>query len=123
MEDLAVDATPGALLTKRLASGRPVALLCHAPAAALAAKNPDGSWPFTGYTMTGLSNAEERLNPFAWKAKWLLQDRLKEAGADYTAGLPLKSKVVVDPNLYTGQNPGSSEALARRIITDVTGKK
>src|SRR5581483_2172933 len=111
MEDLAVDETSGALLTKRLASGRPVALLCHAPAASLAAKNPDGSWPFAGYKMTGLSNAEERLNPFAWKAKWLLENRLKQAGADYTAGLPLKSKVVVDRNLYTGQNPHSSAAL------------
>jgi putative intracellular protease/amidase len=120
MEDLAVDETSGALLTRRLASARPLALLCHAPAALLAAKNADGSWPFAGYTMSGLSNAEERLNPFAWKAKWLLEDRLKQAGAHYTAGLPLKSKVVVDRNLYTGQNPGSSAALARRIITDVT---
>lgn len=120
MEDLAVDEVSGALLTKRLASGRPLALLCHAPAAALAAKNPDGSWPFAGYRMTALSNAEERLNPFAWKASWLLEDRLKQAGADYTAGLPLKSHVVVDRNLYTGQNPGSSAALARRLITDVS---
>ncbi|WP_370334047.1 hypothetical protein [Amycolatopsis sp. CFH S0078] len=70
--------------------------------------------------MTGLSNVEERFNPFAWKAKWLLEDRLKEAGADYTSGLPLKSHVVVDRNLYTGQNPGSSAALARRIIKDVS---
>ncbi|MCR3721157.1 MULTISPECIES: type 1 glutamine amidotransferase domain-containing protein [Prauserella salsuginis group] len=123
MEDLAVDGDSGALLTKRLASGRPLALLCHAPAAALAARNADGSWPFAGYAMTGLSNAEERLNPFAWKAKWLLEDRLKAAGAHYTSGLPLKSKVVVDRNLYTGQNPGSSAALARRIITDVSGKE
>ncbi|MCO5222917.1 MAG: type 1 glutamine amidotransferase domain-containing protein [Thermomicrobiales bacterium] len=99
MEDLAVDEIAGALLTKRLASGRLLALLCHAPAASLAARNPDGSWPFAGYTMTGLSNAEERLNPFAWKAKWLLEDRLKEAGADYTSGLPLKSNVIVDRNL------------------------
>lgn len=120
MEDLAVDPVSGALLTKRLASNRPLALLCHAPAAALAAHNPDGSWPFAGYRMTGLSNIEERLNPFAWKAKWLLEDRLKEAGADYTAGLPLKSHVIVDRNLYTGQNPGSSAALARRIIADVS---
>lgn len=119
MEDLAVDAVSGALLTARLASRRPLALLCHAPAAALAAENPDGSWPFAGYTMTGLSNAEERLNPFAWKAKWLLEDRLKEAGADYVAGLPLRSKVVVDRNLYTGQNPGSSAELARRLIADI----
>ncbi len=120
MEDLAVDPVSGALLTKRLASGRPLALLCHAPAASLAAKNLDGSWPFAGWKMTGLSNAEERLNPFAWKAKWLLEDRLKEAGADYSAGLPLKSHVIVDRNLYTGQNPGSSTALAERIIADVT---
>lgn len=122
MEDLAVDPISGALLTKRLASGRPLALLCHAPAAALAAENPDGSWPFTGYRMTGLSNAEERLNPFAWKAKWLLEDRLKAAGADYTAGVLLRSKVVVDRNLYTGQNPMSSAALTRRIIADVSGE-
>ncbi|MEV4643468.1 type 1 glutamine amidotransferase domain-containing protein [Saccharopolyspora sp. NPDC049357] len=123
MEDLAVDEASGALLTRRLQSGRPLALLCHAPAASLAAKNPDGSWPFAGYTMTGLSNAEERVNPFAWKAKWLLEDRLKQAGAHYTAGLPLKSKAVVDRNVYTGQNPGSSAALARRIIADVSGKE
>lgn len=123
MEDLAVDPVSGALLTKRLHSGRPLALVCHAPAASLAAENPDGSWPFAGYTMTGLSNAEERINPFAWKAKWLLEDRLKQAGADYTAGLPLKSKVVVDRNVYTGQNPGSSAALARHLIADVSGKE
>ncbi|MEW2545924.1 type 1 glutamine amidotransferase domain-containing protein [Streptomyces sp. NPDC047002] len=121
MEDLAVDEVSGALLTARLASGRPLALLCHAPAAALAARNPDGGWPFAGYAMTGLSNAEERVNPFSWKAAWLLEDRLREGGADYTAGLPLRSKVVVDRNLYTGQNPASSTALARRIIADVTG--
>lgn len=121
MEDLAVDETSGALLTKRLASGRPLALLCHAPAAALAARNPDGSWPFAGYKMTGLSNVEERLNTFAWKASWLLEDRLKEAGAVYSAGLPLRSKVVVDRNLYTGQNPRSSAALANRIIAVVSG--
>ena len=119
MEDLAVDEVSGALLTKRLASGRPLALLCHAPAASLAAKNPDGSWPFKGYRMTGLSNREERLNRFAWKARWLLEDRLKEAGADYSKGLPLRPHVVHDRNLYTGQNPQSSEQLARQVIAEL----
>ncbi|GHE83718.1 hypothetical protein GCM10017786_13660 [Amycolatopsis deserti] len=73
--------------------------------------------------MIGVREPARRLNPFAWKAKWLLEDRLKQAGADYTAGLPLKSKVVVDRNVYTGQNPGSSAALARRIIDDLSGKE
>lgn len=119
MEDLAVDPVSGALLTKRLSSGRPLALLCHAPAAALAAKNPDGSWPFEGYRMTGLSNREERLNKFAWKATWLLEDRLKEAGADYSKGIPLRPHIVHDRNLYTGENPQSSEKLARQVIADL----
>ncbi|MBB5076319.1 hypothetical protein [Nonomuraea endophytica] len=69
MEDLAHDETSGALLTRRLNSGKPLALLCHAPAATLAAKSPDGSWPFAGYHMTGLSNTEERLNRFARDAR------------------------------------------------------
>ena len=120
MEDLAVDPVSGALLTERLASGRPLALLCHAPAALLAAQNPDGSWPIAGYRMTGLSNVEERLNPFAWKAKWFLEDALKEKGADYAKGLiPLRPFVVVDRNLFTGHNPQSADELARRIIKDM----
>lgn len=121
MEDLAFDETSGALLTRRLHSGKPLALLCHAPAAVLAARNPDGSSPLAGYRMTGLSNVEERLNAFAWKAKWLLEDKLVEAGVDYQKGLvPLRPYVVVDRNLYTGQNPASADALAERLVADLT---
>lgn len=117
MEDLTVDPVSGAMLTARLASGKPLALLCHAPAALLAAEAPDGSWPFAGYRMTGLSNVEERLNPFAWKAKWFLEDALKERGADYEkALLPLRPFAVVDRTLFTGQNPQSADLLANRII-------
>lgn len=117
MEDLAVDAVSGALLTRRLASGKPLALLCHAPAAILAATSPDGTNPFAGRRMTGLSNTEERLNSFARKAKWLLEDRLVEVGVRYDkARLPLRPHVVVDGNLYTGQNPQSATALATRLV-------
>jgi Histidine kinase-, DNA gyrase B-, and HSP90-like ATPase/DJ-1/PfpI family len=119
MEDVAYDRTSGALLTHRLASGRPLALLCHAPAAILAATGPDGKSPFAGRRMTGLSNREELLNRFAKKAPWLLQDKLKEAGVVYSKGFPLRPHTVVDGNLYTGQNPQSSEKLAERLVADV----
>ncbi|MGW1202595.1 type 1 glutamine amidotransferase domain-containing protein [Streptomyces cyaneofuscatus] len=120
MEDLAVDPVSGALITQVLRSGKPLALLCHAPAAAFAAQNEDGSWPFTGYRMTGLSNLEEKFNSFGRKAVWLLEDRLRESGAEYSkARLPLRPYVVVDRNLYTGQNPPSSERLAERLVADV----
>ncbi|MGW4338067.1 type 1 glutamine amidotransferase domain-containing protein [Rhodococcus koreensis] len=120
MEDLAYDKTSGALLAHRLASGRPLALLCHAPAAILAATDADSTSPFAGYRMTGLSNREELLNRFAKKAPWLLEDKLKEAGVDYSKGLlPLRPHIVVDRNLYTGQNPQSSDELANRLVADV----
>ena len=122
MEDLAYDETSGRLLAARLHSGRPLALLCHAPAATAAARNDDGSYAFSGWRMTGLSNAEERLNPFPWwKAKWLLEDKMKEEGILYEKGLlPLRPYVVVDRNLYTGQNPQSSDALANRLVAEIS---
>ena len=120
MEDLAYDKTSGALLANRLASGKPLALLCHAPAAILAATAPDGTSPFAGDKMTGLSNREELLNRFAQKAPWLLEDKLKETGAEYSKGrLPLRPYTVIDRNLCTGQNQQSSEKLASRLVEDL----
>ena len=116
MEDLAVDADSGELLTAALNSGKPLGVVCHAPAALLAT-GPDS--PFRGYRLTGFTNTEERQAGLADNAKWLLQDRLVEFGVDFAEGEPWAANVVVDRNLYTGQNPFSSEKLAARIVADV----
>ncbi|MFE7749031.1 type 1 glutamine amidotransferase domain-containing protein [Streptomyces sp. NPDC057428] len=116
MEDLAVDEASGRLLTAALDSGTQVAVLCHAPAALLPARREDGSWPFAGYRMTGFSNAEETLAGFAEKAPWLVETRLVELGAEYSAAEPWAVHTVHDRNLHTGQNPASSEQLAREIV-------
>ncbi len=116
MEDLAVNADSGRLLTLALESGKPLGVVCHAPAALLAAKNADGSSPFAGYRLTGFSNVEETQAGFADKAKWLLQDRLVALGADYQEGEPWAPKVVVDRNLITGQNPASAAPLAAELL-------
>lgn len=116
MEDLAVDEVSGRLLTAAIDSGKPLGVVCHAPAALLAAKRSDGSFTFAGYRATGFSNAEETQAGLAEKAKWLLQDRLIELGIDYQEGEPWAPKVVSDRNLHTGQNPSSSGPLARDIL-------
>ena len=121
MQDLAVDADSGRILSEALASGNPLAVLCHAPAAMLAAANADGGWPFSGYRMTGFSNAEERLGGLAEKAPWLVEDRLVELGADYSSGAAFEPHTVVDRNLFTGQNPASSAELATAVIAAVSG--
>ncbi|MDI2125590.1 type 1 glutamine amidotransferase domain-containing protein [Yinghuangia seranimata] len=117
MEDLAVDADSGRVLTEALASGRPLAVVCHGPAALLAARNADGTSPFAGYRLTGFTNAEETQAGFADKAKWLLQDRLVGLGADFREGEPWAPHVEVDRNLVTGQNPASSGPLAAEVLT------
>lgn len=115
MEDLAVDATSGELLTRTLASGKPLGVVCHAPAALLATET-DGGSPFTGYRLTGFTNAEETQAGLADKAPWLLQDRLVALGADFQEADPWTPNVVVDRNLFTGQNPASSGPLAEEIL-------
>ncbi|MBO8199559.1 type 1 glutamine amidotransferase domain-containing protein [Streptomyces smyrnaeus] len=116
MEDLATDSDSGTLLVRTLASGRPLGVVCHGPAALLAAHTQEGASAVYGYRMTGFTNAEEQQTGLANKAKWLLQDRLVEAGAHFDAGEPWAPHVVVDRNLVTGQNPASAGPVAAEII-------
>lgn len=112
MEDLAVNADSGRLIADTLASGKPLGVVCHGPAALLA--TPRGT--LAGYELTGFTNAEERIGGLAGRAKWLLQDRLEELGADFQEGEPWAPHVVVDRNLVTGQNPASSGPLAAELL-------
>ena len=123
MEDLAVDATSGRIMTDTIASGRILGVLCHAPAALLAATAADGTWPFLAYRMTGFTDAEEALGGLAPKAKWLVQARLVELGADFVEGASFAEHIEIDRNLYTGQNPASSVKLATAIIDAVALQK
>ncbi|GAA2992837.1 type 1 glutamine amidotransferase domain-containing protein [Streptomyces fulvorobeus] len=116
MEDLAVDPVSGRLLARALESGKPLGIVCHGPAALLAARDDDGTNPFAGYRLTGFTNAEETQAGLADQAKWLLQDRLVELGADFQEGEPWAPYIIVDRNLVTGQNPASSAPLAAELL-------
>ncbi|QIJ65573.1 type 1 glutamine amidotransferase domain-containing protein [Streptomyces sp. JB150] len=116
MEDLAVDETSGRLLVEALDSGKPLGVVCHGPAALLAATREDGSNAFAGYRVAAFTDAEEVQGGLAGKAKWLLQTRLTEAGLDVRAGEPWAPNVIVDRNLVTGQNPASSAPLAAELL-------
>jgi putative intracellular protease/amidase len=116
MEDLAVDAASGRLLATALESGTPLGVVCHGPAALLAAVKEDGSNAFAGRGIAAFTNAEEMQAGLGDKAKWLLQDRLTEAGVEVRVGEPWAPHVIVDGNLVTGQNPASSGPLAAELL-------
>ncbi|MFB7333183.1 type 1 glutamine amidotransferase domain-containing protein [Streptomyces adustus] len=116
MSDLAYDADAGRLLTAQLASGRPLAIVCHAPAALLATRI-HGKSPFKGYRVTGFTNDEEEAVGLAPKAPWLLEDELKDGiGVEYSRGPMWEPYMVEDRNLITGQNPHSAAILADRLL-------
>ncbi|AIJ26206.1 MULTISPECIES: type 1 glutamine amidotransferase domain-containing protein [Pseudonocardiaceae] len=117
MEDLAVSEKFGALVRNFTDSGKAVAAVCHGPAALLPAKDDNGNWLFAGRRVTGFSNVEEGQVGFADKAPWLLEDRLIASGGKFEkSGGPWEPHVVVDGNLYTGQNPAASEPLAEQLV-------
>ncbi|MFI2436005.1 type 1 glutamine amidotransferase domain-containing protein [Streptomyces sp. NPDC018693] len=116
MEDLATDAVSGRLLVDALASGMPLGVVCHGPAALLAAVREDGSHAFAGYRVAAFTNAEEIQGGLAAKAKWLLEDRLTEAGVEVRPAEAWAPHVVVDRTLVTGQNPASSAPLAAELL-------
>ncbi|MFD4779226.1 type 1 glutamine amidotransferase domain-containing protein, partial [Streptomyces sp. NPDC058427] len=112
MEDLSADADSGRVLTRALESGLPVGVICHGPAALLAALKEDGTNAYAGYRITAFSNTEEQLAGNVETARWLLQDRLTEAGLEVEVGEPWAPHVEVDRNVVTGRNPASSGLLA-----------
>ncbi|MEV0945757.1 type 1 glutamine amidotransferase domain-containing protein [Rhodococcus sp. NPDC049939] len=119
MEDLAVSEPFGNLLVDFQNAGKTISAVCHAPAALLPAKKADGSWLFDGYELTAFTNEEETQAGLADKAIWLLENRLREQGASFDAVGAWAPHVVVDRNLYTGQNPASSRPLAERIVAEL----
>ncbi|MEU6444053.1 type 1 glutamine amidotransferase domain-containing protein [Streptomyces sp. NPDC047046] len=119
MEDLSHDPDSAALLTRSLASGQPLALVCHGPAALLATADAEGNSPFAGYRLTAFTNAEETQSGFASRAPWLLQDRLTALGTDVQEGEPWAPKTVSDRTLHTGQNPASAGPLAEVVLGEL----
>ena len=99
-----------------LDAGKVVSSVCHGPAGLLPAKRADGSWLFAGRRLTAFTDAEEQQAGLADQAPWLLESRLREAGAAFSSGEAWAPFVVVDDNLVTGQNPASSAEAAQKVV-------
>jgi putative intracellular protease/amidase len=123
MQDLAVDPDIGGILGSFLSSpAKVVAAVCHGPASFLSAHDKDGNWLFKGRKLTGFSNLEESMATFSGNAPWLLQDRLRLAGALYDEGTAYEPHVVTDGNLVTGQQNYSSQSTADAVMAALGAK-
>ena len=121
--DLATDVISINLIENFYKNNKPVAFVCHAPAALLKVKAPDGEPLVKGKEVTGFSDTEEEAVKLTKVVPFLLEDELKKLGAHYSKGDNWSSYVKEDGLLITGQNPASSEAVAKLLLTAINDKK
>ena len=121
--DLAVDEHSIALIQEFYNEQKPIAFVCHAPAALVNVKAANGEPLVKGKEVTGFSNTEEDAVQLSDVVPFLLEDELKNLGALYSKGADWGSYVKRDGRLITGQNPGSSEEAAKVLLTALEEKK
>lgn len=122
MFDLAADPTVADLIQQFAMEGKPIASVCHGPAALVNVVQEDGTPLVEQKKMTAFSDAEERAVGLVEAMPFLLETKLSELGAKVKTKKKFKSYTVRDGNLITGQNPASSKATAKLLIKALAKK-
>lgn len=118
--DLAKDNNSGLLILEFLDSAKPVALVCHGPAALISVEGQRPGF-LRGKRISAFSNLEEKLVGRSGNVPYLLEETLGQLEAEVnTALVPFLSHVVVDGLLVTGQNPLSAGPAAKALIELLT---
>ena len=121
--DLATDRNSIELIEAFYNHQKPIAFVCHSPAALVNVKAINGEPLIKGKELTGFSNTEEEAVQLTKVVPFLLEDELKKQGAHYSKGDDWAPYVKQDGLLITGQNPSSSEATAKLLLTTLKGVK
>ena len=117
--DLATDVNSIALIENFYNHNKPVALVCHAPAALVNVKAQNGEPLVKGKEVTGFSNLEEDAVKLTAVVPFLIEDELKKLGGHYSSGPAWGVYVKKDGLLITGQNPASSAAAANTLLDEL----
>ncbi|KAB8308286.1 type 1 glutamine amidotransferase domain-containing protein [Erwinia endophytica] len=119
--DLAESAHSIRLIESVDQAGKPMGFVCHAPGVLRHVKAVNGEPLIKGKRVTGFTNSEEAAVALTDVVPFLIEDEFLASGAHYQKGPDWIPFVVEDGNLITGQNPASSEAVAKRLISKLTG--
>ncbi len=117
--DLARDADSIALIETFDRANKPLGLVCHAPGALIAARTADGKPLVAGRKVTGFSNSEEEAVGLTAVVPFLIEDEFARLGGNYSKGPDWQPYALSDGHLVTGQNPASSEAVAKALLAQL----
>ncbi|MBB6611885.1 type 1 glutamine amidotransferase domain-containing protein [Pontibacter sp. Tf4] len=114
--DLATDKDSIRLIEAFYSAKKPVAAVCHGPAVLTQAKTENGEPLVKGKKVAGFTNSEEEAVQLTNIVPFLVEDKLKELGGNYSKAADWQPYVVTDGLLITGQNPASSEPAAEALL-------
>jgi putative intracellular protease/amidase len=121
--DLANDKDSIALIEGFYYTQKPISFVCHAPAALINAKAENGEPLVKGKMLTAFSNTEEDAVGLTAVVPFSLESELVKNGAQYFKANNWESFTEQDGLLITGQNPASSEAVAKLLLKTLIGVK
>ena len=121
--DLAENVHSIALIETLYAAGKPVCAVCHAPGVLRHAKLPNGTPLVKGKLVTGFTNTEEEAVSLTKVVPFLVESELVRLGGLYSKAADWHAHVVRDGNLITGQNPASSEDVAKILLQQLAEDK
>lgn len=113
--DLSQDSTSIKLIETFNEQKKPMAFVCHAPAALKHVNGEDGKPLVKGKKVTGFTNTEEEAVKLTEIVPFLVENMLKTNGGIYSKGDDWSEYVLQDGNLITGQNPASSKLVAEKL--------
>ncbi len=114
--DLTEDTHSIQIIETAIASGKPVAAVCHAPGVLKNVQGTDGKPLVNGKKVAGFTNSEEDAVGLTDIVPFLVEDMLKANGGIYAKGADWSEFVLEDGLLITGQNPASSEKAAQMLL-------
>ena len=101
-----------------------VAAICHGVSGLLNVKLSNGEYLIKDKRLTGFCWLEESDDGRKKEVTFENEAELKKRGADYEKALiPMTSRVVVDCNLITGENPFSSKEMAEVVMQQLKWEK
>ncbi|SHO55556.1 type 1 glutamine amidotransferase domain-containing protein [Vibrio quintilis] len=100
-------------------AGKPIGFVCHASGVLRHVKAANGEPLIKGRKVTGFTNSEEAGVELTDVVPFLIEDEFIRLGGLYEKGPDWAPYIVEDGKLVTGQNPASSEGVAKALLAQL----
>lgn len=115
MWDFPDDPAVKALIAEMYEQNKPIAAVCHGPAALVNVKLSNGHYLVKNKKVAAFTDTEEMDVGLANVVPFMLETTLKARGARHQSAENWQCNVVTDGRLITGQNPQSASAVGKML--------